>query len=269
MGLTGLLAALALTVSGCQTTPSNVAYGMAWGAGEKVSTPTGKYQPYKVSEHTGFWNELVAATKSANGGNLPASWTEDDLIGGLRYSVDFLTTEFLDSTALEGGEQEYRQWFETTGKSHLDGPAYDRVAGGGPIVVVGRLGDKFFVPELIHDGKPRISRLHVQAIEAFPSVAEDNQEYLNYKLNFGADYRVTDANAAAIAAAHASEPMTAEDFINSPHAKEKLKDGKGENIYRMSGTATIYVAKNAQGEFKLIGLTHEDATFSTDDYTTE
>jgi hypothetical protein len=60
--------------------------------------------------------------------------------------------------------------------------------------------------------------------------------------------------------------MSKEDFLKSNMAKDNLKDGSGENVFKAKGTASVVVSKDAKGEWKIIGFQSE-TNFDTSDFT--
>lgn len=274
----GVASALIFSISACSSETNTATQPPASsasvdntikGTGVKIDTPNGSY------EKVGFDpNAPVYALGESEGIDhvLEAGWTEEELLSGRRFAMDYIITEFLDSTALEGGDPAYRNWYAKEAPKYFAQEAYDQIADGTGNVVLGNFGDKnSLVPELIKDGAPRINDLTVEH-KGYTPIAETGVKALNYLFSFKGDYRVSDASAAKFVSDYsimnlpAEKHLTPEKFLASDMAKPQLKDGKGENKLPVYGDASISLAKNAEGQWEIVGFTGYPEV-NTDDFT--
>lgn len=270
----GLLVGMSVSLVGCfangnnneSIVPTNapVSYGQVIGSGEKVATPTGTYEKIAIDATSPIY-------QYNNGEGHPAvmteaGWTTEDGQVGQKLIADYMVKEFVDSSALEGGDPAFREWHTTTAKSYYEGNVYEQVAANPAQsnVILGNFGGNNSLPEgFIHDGSPREKSLDMK-VTGFLPFDNGADKGIEYSVEYTAEYRVDDANAAKFAGLHAG--MTAEQFAASPKARSNLKDGTGENIYRAKGTANIIVGKNANNEWKIIGF-RSQTDFDTSDFT--
>ncbi|WP_354214768.1 hypothetical protein [Arthrobacter sp. UYCo732] len=288
--ITGLLAVLALTATGCSMLPSpggtGVAgaveaassYGDAVGSGEMVTTPSGTYERIKLSEKDPAYNYAPLAHRDAWG------WMIPEATAAQKLAVDYMTQEFLDSAALEGGDTEFSSWHAATGKDYFSESILPQTSQnpGETKVILGNFGANKFIPTLIHDGSPRLKDLDLDVAgsgfvdENGDPVDEVDQNgnlinepieaglvtYLKYSIEFNAGYRVDDVNGAAFVGQHVG--MTGDEVLASKYATDKLKDGNGENVYRAKGYANVVVAKEPGG-LRIIGF-ESKTDFDTRDF---
>jgi hypothetical protein len=280
-----LVIGIAASLTGCGTGTSGVslganassspsataaAYGSVNGSGVRVETPTGSYEKI-VADKTGpSYNPDYGLGYPFPDYLSSAGWTEQDAVAGQRFVVDYLVQEYLDSTALEGGDEAFQKWYETDAKRYFPEELYAELSANGSAngAVLGNFaGQKLLPNSLIHDSKPRISSIDLDISSTNNGPFDDGQGLKGIKFSIGytAQYRVDDANAAELAGVLTG--MSGEEVINSDLAKDKLKDGTGENSHQAKGTANFVVTKDANGEWKIIGYSSQP-NFDTGDYTT-
>lgn len=270
IALSGLLTALALTVSGCSMLPNQAgtevaeaapSYGDVVGSGEMVTTPSGTYEKIILSENSPAY-EYAAELHDRSSG-----WTVEEAIAGQKLAVDYVTQEFLDSTALEGGDAEFRRWHDVAGKKYFSESVIGETSRnpGETKIILGNFGANNFIPALIHDGSPRVKDVQLdppaavyKPWETGAGLAQDMQ----YSIQFDAGYRVDDVNGAAFVGKQVG--MTGDKVLTSKYATDRLKDGTGENVYRAKGYANVVVTK-APGGMKIVGF-ESKADFDTRDF---
>jgi hypothetical protein len=289
--LAGLLGALALTVTGCSALPNLTgtgpdgaaeaapSYGEAVGSGEMVTTPSGTYERIKLHEGSPAYDYawLTRRHRDAWG------WTVPEAAGAQKLAVDYVTQEFLDSTALEGGDAEFSTWHASNASRYFA----ERIIGdtlqnpGETKLILGNFGENKFIPALIHDGSPRVKELDLTLggagfVDEGGNFVDDTHPdgtllnepsgpvvtWLRFDIPFKAGYRVDDTNGAALVGQHVG--MTGEEVLASKYATDKLKDGSGENVYRGEGHAQVWVAKEPEG-LRIIGF-QSQADFDTRDF---
>jgi hypothetical protein len=284
IALSGLLAVLALTASGCQVAPNpnpvvaaETSAGVV-GTGEKVETATGSYEKISLPANDQAYSYEPLAHRDAWG------WTVTEATAAQKLAVDYMTQEFLDSTALEGGDAEFSSWHTATAKDYfsesilgetLQNPAETKL-------ILGNFGANKFIPALIHDGAPRVKDLDLDVtgtgfVDQSGTFVDDVDQngnlmnepieagvvtYLRCDIKFKAGYRVDDVNGAAFVGQQVG--MTGDEVLASKYATDKLKDGSGENVYRAEGSAQVVVAKEPGG-LRIIGF-QSQSDFDTRDF---
>lgn len=237
--------------------PAEVTYGHAAGTGQKVETATGPYETLTAAASSNLINFEYASTL------MGTAWTKEDGAAAQKVAVDFVFKEFLDSTTLEGGPAEFEAWRLSDGKKYLTEPMSEAAAApDAQGLVLSNAKGKALLPVLIHDGKPRVSSVTLTMSSFGPATPESG---LSFNFDYGADYRVSDAEAGAFVGAQFTGQSGA-DFINSDRAKPQLRDGVGENIYRGYGHVNITLDKDETGAMRITSAV-SSAKFNTDDFT--
>lgn len=267
----GLLVGMSVSLVGCfanggpindQPVPNSAptSSSQVMGSGEKVETGTGTYEKITLSP------DAPAYQFSAIHADTPemkeVGWSLEDGAAGQRAAVDYMAKEFIDSTALEGDDVAYQEWYANSAPKYYSESVMPELANtpGETKVILGNFGQNKFMPTLIHDGTPRENTLDLQ-VSGFTAVPAYNG--VEYSVHFEAAYRVDDANAAKFVGLHTG--MSGEEFMQSKYAKDVLKDGTGENIYRAKGYANIVVTKDAGGQMKMMMFSSK-ADFDTTDF---
>jgi hypothetical protein len=257
------------------TAPS---YGDAVGSGEMVTTPSGTYEKIKLSEKDPAYEYKPLAHEDSWG------WTVLEATAAQKLAVDYMTQEFLDSTALEGGDSEFSSWHAATSKNYYSESILAQTTQnpGETKLILGNFGANKFIPALIHDRSPRVKNLDLDVAgsgfvdENGNSVDEVDQNgnlidktigsgivtYTKFSISFKAGYRVDDVNGAAFVGQQVG--MTGDEVLTSKYATDKLKDGSGENVYRAEGYANVVEAKEPGG-LRIIGF-ESAADFDTRDF---
>lgn len=235
------------------------------GSGEKVETPSGAYEKITLNENAPVYSYN-------NGQGHPeyvssAGWTEEDGTAGQRAAVDYMVKEFVDSNALNGGDAAYQEWYANSAKKYFADTLYQDPAmkSGEGIVVLGNYNGNA-MPNLIHDGTPREKTLDLEVVGVSTFDDEAGTKGLRYSFHYNSEYRVNDTEATAFASKLLNK--SPEDFLNSPTAKESLKDGAGENVYVAKGQANIVLTKDANNEWKIIGF-QAITEYDTSDFATQ
>lgn len=268
----GLLVGMSVSLVGCfangnvnnntPVVPSNAptSISQVMGSGEKVETETGTYEKIVLNP------DAPAYQFSAIHADTPEmkeiGWSVKDGAAGQRSAVDYMTKEFIDSTALEGGDAAYQEWYANSAPKYYSESILPEIATnpGENKIILGNFGQNKFMPNLIHDGKPREKTLDLK-VTGFKAVPEYNG--VEYSIEYNAAYRVDDANAAKFVGLHTG--LSSEAVLQSKYAKDVLKDGTGENLYRAKGFANIVVTKDASGQMKMVGFSSQ-ADFDTTDF---
>lgn len=230
------------------------------GSGEKVDTDTGTYEKIVLKPDAPVYqfSTIHADTPEMK----EIGWSYEDGAAGQRAAIDYMAKEFIDSTALEGGDGEYSEWYASTASKYYSAAILPEIAQnpGENKIILGNFGTNKFMPNLIHDGNPRAKTLDlkVTGFAAVPSYSG-----VEYSIEFDAAYRVDDANAAKFVGSYVG--LSGEAFTQSKYAKDSLKDGTGENLYRAKGYANVIVTKEENGQMKLIGFSSK-ADFDTTNF---
>jgi hypothetical protein len=230
------------------------------GSGEKVQTDSGSYEKIILNPDAPAYKFSAVHADTPEMHEL--GWTPEDGAAGQRFAVDYMAKEFIDSIALEGSDAAFQEWYANNAAKYYGESSLPELANnpGDTKVILGNFGQNKFMPTLIHDGTPREKSLNLN-VTGFVAVPEYGG--VQYSVEFDAAYRVDDANAAKFVGQYTN--MTSEEFTNSKYAKDSLKDNKGENIYRGKGWANVVVAKQYNGEMKIIGFSSK-ADFDTTDF---
>jgi hypothetical protein len=273
----GLLVGMSVSLVGCfangnanndqPVVPPNApsSYGMVVGSGEKVETEAGVYEKITVNEDAPIY-------VYNNGYGHPeyissAGWSEEDGASGQRAAVDYMVKEFVDSTALNGGDAAYQEWYNTSAKKYYSDTLYQdpSMSSGEGSVVLGNYNGNS-MPNLIHDGTPREKTLDLKLAGVSSYDDGEGVKGLRYGFSFNAEYRVNDKEATNFASKLLNK--SPEEFLNSPSAKDSVKDGTGENVYGAKGQANIVLVKNANNEWKILGFQaiteYDTSNFATD-----
>lgn len=235
--------------------PSAASYGGVIGSGQQVKAADGTYETVIIDKDSPVY-------KYNNGqGNTPemeaAGYSAEDGQASQKFVADYMVNEFVDSKALETKDQGYDEWYATSAKNYFTPNVYQELGAnrGKGQVILGDLGSMNTMPNLIHDGKPREKSLNLNVMGFAPYSDGQGNKGIKYAVEYTAEYRVSDAEAAKFAGQHVN--MTPEQFLQSDLAKPSVKDGKGENSYQAKGTANIVVTKDEQGAWKIIGFSSQ------------
>lgn len=270
----GLLVGMSVSLVGCfansnpndqPVVPTNTpsSYGMVVGSGEKVETPTGAYEKITIDKTSPIYEYNNGDTHPS--AMTDAGFTEEDGKASQKFVADYMVKEFVDSSALEGGDAAYQQWHAVTAKSYYADNVYQEIQKGEAPVVLGNYGGtNSLPPTFIHDGSPREKSLDMNIVGFRPWDNAAGLKGVKYSVNYNAEYRVDDANAAQFVSSHLG--ISKEDFLKSNQSKDNLRDGTGENVFKASGKANIVVSKDSSGSWKIIGFQSE-TNFDTSDFT--
>lgn len=273
----GLIMGLSLSLVGCsdvanlipkppvsEAPPTNTVTG----SGTQIKTASGSYQ--KLSLHP---QAPVYTYDEANSSHLlEAGWSHKDGASGKRFVIDYVLKEYLDSTALEGGDASYQKWYATDAKKYFAGDVYRDIKNGQGNVVVGNFGGKLVLPGLINDGGTRAKNVDITVSGYLDYTGQPGVKAIEYSVQYSADYRVSDASAAKFVSDYSKKHLspekhlTPEQFLATDMAKPQLKDGKGENSLHLSGSVSIFLGKDAKGAWTILGF-WPNPNFNTDDFT--
>lgn len=272
IAVVGLLVGMSLSLVGCiaNSGPINDESGtngapatstsQVLGSGEKVDTGAGTYEKITLSPDNRAYQFSAIHADTPEMKEL--GWSVEDGIASQRAAVDYMTKEFMDSTALEGDDAAYQEWYANSAPKYYSESLMPELKAnpGETKVIIGNFGTNKFMPNLIHDGKPRVKELNL-GVAGYSAIPSYNG--IEYSIEFEAAYRVDDVNAAKFVGSHVG--LSGEAFAQSKYAKDSLKDGTGENLYRAKGYANVIVTKDASGQMKLIGFSSK-ADFDTTDF---
>lgn len=268
----GLLIGMSVSLVGCfansagtdnnPVVPTNAPTSISQviGSGEKVETETGSYEKIILNPDSPAYK--FSAIHADTPEMKTIGWSVEDGAAGQRLAVDYMTKEFIDSKALEGGDAAYQEWYASSAPNYYSESILPEIANnpGETKIILGNFGANKFMPNLIHDGTPREKTLNLN-VTGFVAVPEYNG--VSYGIEYEAAYRVDDANAAKFVGLHAG--LSSEAVLQSKYAKDVLKDGTGENLYRAKGQANIVMTKDANGQMKIVGFSSK-ADFDITDF---
>jgi hypothetical protein len=235
---------------------------MVIGSGEKVTTPDGSYEKITLDKSSSPYTQIIAESNQAIA---EAGWSEADAKEGRQLVVDYMVHEFVDSNALENGDQGYQEWHKNSAKSYFDGEIYQSLGKAADSnVVLGNFAGANKIPALIHDGAPRAKAVTLEVTGFRPYSDEFGTKGIMFTVQYDAAYRVSDANAIKYTADQLG--ITPDQFITSAKAKDPLKDGSGENVFRATGYAKIVVGKVDNSKWNIIGL-QANTDYDTSNFT--
>jgi hypothetical protein len=190
-------------------------------------------------------------------------FSDEQLAAAQAFAMDFVVTQFIDSSALDTGPTGYGGWLVDTAPRYLSAEILaDPALQSGASLPVLNTATAPNVPALVRDGTPRASKLDL----VLNSVSGDRYNaapFIDFSIQFAADYRVDDAAATAFAAQLTG--MTPAEFLASDRASAQLRDGSGTNTYSASGAVRLGVQPSGDA-FVVIGI-QSDADFDTSDFT--
>jgi hypothetical protein len=251
---------LAIVLSGCaqiEETVGNItgnqSHSRSLTVNGKVDTSDGSYSTVKASDE--FRNNIVNSGISPTGSQ---QWPINNPETGEKMEIHpahirgniitYFFDEFIDSSALEGGAPALdafkaeklsskafsaapftKEWLDGKhGESHPALTAEFIAKDGG------------FKP--IHDGKPRMKDANISFGE-ITWTQNDDGHIIKIASDWSVDYRVTEETVA--------EMMKAQNKLSDADVQQYLtddvKDGRGENILKVTGTADWYVLPHAGG----------------------
>jgi hypothetical protein len=196
-------------------------------------------------------------------------WTADNVAAGQRLAVDYVVNEFLDSSALETGDEGYRAWHADEAPKYLSEELHALVADGSGTLVVGNIKGRLMVPELIKDGSPRLKDLNL-SVSNVSNTEHGASNRITYTINYSGDYRISDASAAQFMSDYIAKKLpvekhhTPEQFLASDMARPSMKDGVGENKLHIGGVITVNVLKNAEGTLVIDGFQNKSGLDTAD-----
>lgn len=269
LGIASLV--LAASLAGCSnpSTPHKVdeipSYGDVIGSGTRVVTGTGEYERIKIPDGSDLYS--LDASKLEG-----SKWTQEDGNAAQKFLVDYLATEYVDSSVLEGGDGEYDHWYYGTAPKYFSDQVFTDLK---PVpnsnqlhAVLGDFNGKTYIPNLIHDGKPRQKKVDINVVSARAAdLAKDKYDGIEFNVTVDTDFRVDDKNAAALAGLHSPTLMSGDEFLKTSKAKDQLKDGTGENLLHNSVTLKFALSKTASGEWEIVGMNVDKSSYNTDDFT--
>lgn len=271
LSISALTLSAALLITGCSVGSESVslrsqgsasatlnapnAYGDVLGSKKKVNTKNGTYEEIEIDNNSAVYeyeDQLLTFEDSA--------WTEQEVAMGQQFALKYITSEFLDSKAMESGDVGYRKWYEGTAKEYFSSTLYDDgdLRGSMSESILGNFAGVSDLPDFIHDGKPRVSNVELNVNNVKLRGASSNNETIDYVISYDADFRVDDSS--AIEYGTKKFYLSKKEFLKKPEAKQ-LRDGKGENTFNVSGDATVTVEMGSNRQFKI------DAFDSESNYT--
>lgn len=246
---------LAIVLAGCaqiEETVGNITGNHSWSKNltvdGKVETSGGSYSTIKVGD--AFMNANVYGGPDFVDIDNPETGEKMTIHPPhLRERISrYFFDEFIDSTALEGGEPTLTAWkaeklaagtFSAAPftKQWLDGA----LEGGAPIAaltaeILAKDGGLAF----IHDGKPRMTDANISFGEA-TWTKNDDGTIVKITSDWSVDYRVTDKTAVEMLKA---QNKFSDDDVQQ-YLTDEVKDGAGENKLHISGTAEWYLQSPA------------------------
>jgi hypothetical protein len=261
---TGLVVGMSVSLVGCFANTNNETSAapinaptfirQVIGSGEMITTNTGSYERilaaedstlYKYNEGKGNPDYMQAA-----------GWTEEDGLASQKVVTNYMVQEFIDSSALETGDTGLQEWQKNSAPKYYTREVIEMLESTpDSSAVLGNFAGETSLPKFINDGTPRQKNVEIAYDGLIPHSDEAGNKGIKYTLHYKIDYRVDDASAVEFAAALGGT------------AKDSLKDGTGENIYRAEGDAQIIVGKDANKEWKILGFgaytTYDSTDFAT------
>lgn len=250
----------AVEASAQASDPGAASYGDLVGTGEVVTDVHGEYEKVALSPDAAVatWNPEIVGD-----GFFMKNFTEDQLVAAQVDAMDFVVTQFIDSSALDTGLAGYQDWLATTAPQYLSAEITGHPANAtGETLPVLNTASVPNLPVLIRDGAPRANNLELN-LSAITADAYNDVPYIDFSIQYVADYRVSDAEATAFAAQMTA--MSESDFLASDRAKPQLADGTGVNLYGVSGSLRVGLEPTGDG-FTMVGL-QSTADFDTSDFT--
>lgn len=252
LGLCAVPIALAFTLTGCNYVDAGVDFaksavtddtvGEHMTKGEVVETANGSYTRVKASEdHLNSFATAPEGEREALIGNTdPNGAALDTGRSGLKQAItEYFYSHFIDSSALEGGSKTMKAWTaDAIKKGNLTDTKYTKewldLPGGYPVLSSERITNTSTLEPFIHDGKPRLKDANIEFGADDKFKWEDTADGIIYGVptTWSVDYRITDE--AVFEMMRVQLKKKSEDEVLAM-LKDEAKDGKGENILRITG----------------------------------
>jgi hypothetical protein len=230
-----------------------------WIVDGQVETAGGSYSSIKVSDEimNKMYEEVVPGKTYADIVNKETGEKLEGDPGSLHLQlremvIPYFFDEFIDSTALEGGEPAFADW---KAKNLADGTFasvpytkeyLDGVHGEPRPVLTSEIINKAGGLKFIHDGKPRVTDANITFGEITWSSSQDGV-YYNVATDWSVDYRITDATIVDMLKAMNTTNKATDDEVKEVLTDE-AKDGTGENTLRVHGTAVWHIMASGEND---------------------
>jgi hypothetical protein len=216
-------------------TASSQAYGVAEGTGQKTTDKLGEYEHVTVPEDSPAYT-YDPSVKDPSVEKF--GFTDEDAASAQKFAVKVAVEQMFDSSALDTGVEGYNEWHANEAPKYFN---QEMIAGSDAnsatdIVLNNRNPQS--VPEMIRDGKPRVSNVTVSVNKIYADSYQGNN-FIAVGLDYSVDYRVSDSSIIALSSTNSG--------MNETQLKDVLKDevfdGQGENKFNSYGNSTVGLNK--------------------------
>jgi hypothetical protein len=267
--------AVAFTLTGCTYVESAVINGkdLVNGStvgpnmikGELVKTSDGSYRNVKMTQ------EFGDATNAGWESEQPTLHEDGFTVDGNRIPYrnqigNYFFTHFIDSTALEGGQETRTAWTNAALKdSILSNTKFTKdwaeKSDSYQVLTLENISKNPGLKSLIHDGEPRMTDANLKFgdDDKFIWAESEDGSYLTVPITWSVDYRVTDETVFDML--RAQNKTSSDEEIRSEMTDE-AQDGKGENVLRVTGETDFLLLDNPENERTPIYATGTELTYT-------
>lgn len=270
LGLLAMPLALAFTLTGCnyvdaavdaaeQATGSDEV-GTTMTKGKKIETEAGGYTKVRASDVT---LNSIKGSKVLGG---DGKYYGHDSRTAKSTITEYFYDHFIDSTALEGGAKSLESWKKAAINQtmFLDteyATEWLKHPESAPVLTAKIIAPKVENLSFINDGKPRLTDANLTFNDKKTYVEEYPEGWImTVPTTWEVDYRITDET--LLQSLRAANPKATDESILE-RLTDEAKDGKGENVVHVSGTADFTML--AGSEEKIYAFSHQPkSTFGED-----
>lgn len=243
-----LTATILLTVAGCAPTlkhttvhgsekaPAAPSSQVTMGSGHTVTDALGTYETLKLNPKS---TALVYNPSTDDGTVTPNGFVLRDVKSAQAYALNYMVTQYLDSSALDTGAAGYETWYKTQALKLYTTEIYDSGDSTHKNYLILNNGAAAAIPQLIRDKKPRGQDITLN-VDTISGGVYNGTPYLKLDISYNVVYRASDAAILKLTEANTGKTTAALHYL----LKDKVYDGKGENSYRSFGDVTLGLNKH-------------------------
>ena len=221
-------------------------YGDAVGSGTTFTDEYGSYEPLTVNRDS----QIAQIRESGIDQSVyDAGYTNEDVQAAQYFASKMVVEQFLDSSALDTGAAGYAKWQSTVAPDYFYPDVAAALApGAGSTNITINTSTLIAVPQLVRDGKPRISSVSL-GVDRVYSENRGGVQFIGFEYSYNANYRASDASILDLTKKVTG--LSEQDLIST--LKPEIYDGAGENIYNAYGSINLGVKKQEDNTYKSAG----------------
>lgn len=230
--------------------PTNVPqeYGDAAGNGTTVTDEYGTYEPLTVNPDSKSAQIREAGIDQTV---YDAGYTNEDVQAAQYFASKMVVEQFLDSSALDTGAAGYANWQSTVAPEYFyPDVAASMAPGAGHTNLTINTSTLNAVPQLVRDGKPRISSVSL-SVDRVYSENKGGIQFIGFEYSFNVDYRASDVSILDLSKKVTG--LSEQDLAST--LKPEIFDSAGENRYNAYGSINLGVKKQENNTYKSAGAT--------------